>query len=354
MTDCALVLAVNPGNSSTKIGLFDPARQVFAVTVEHPAGAGGTGVDEQLAYRAAAIDTALAAHPVGEAGLAAVVGRGGLLKPVAGGTYRVNEAMVADLRAQERGRHASNLGGLLARRIADPLGIPAFVVDPVSVDELEPVARVTGMPGVRRESFSHALNMRAVGRRTAAELGLAYERARLVVAHLGSGITLSAQAGGRMIDISDSRQEGALSPDRCGALPNLAVVGLCFDGAPTKDEVTARIFGGSGMSALLGTRDIRQALRRAADGDEEAALVLSAMAYQVAKEIGALASVLRGRVDAVVLTGGMAHARELTDDIASRVGWIAPVRVVPGEEELPSLAQGAWRVLRGEEPALDY
>jgi butyrate kinase len=243
---------------------------------------------------------------------------------------------------------------MLAGGLAQKLGIPAFIVDPVAVDELEPEARLSGLPDLPRISMSHALNSKAVARKVASEMGKRYEEVNLVVAHLGTGVSVSPHRRGQMIDVNNGQEEGPFSPDRCGGLPARSLVKLCYSGQYTEKQLLTRIMGSGGMFAYLGTRDIREAEKRAAEGDEKADLVLKAMAYQVAKEIGAMSAVLAGEVDRIVLTGGIAFSNRIVEDISSRVKFIAPIVLVPGEEELSALAAGALRVLRGEEIPQDY
>jgi len=277
-----------------------------------------------------------------------------LLKPLLGGTYGVNPVMVEDLKKAERGEHASNLGAVMAYDLAQKLGIPAFIVDPVSVDEMEPEARLSGMPDLPRVCMCHTLNSKAVARKVAKEMGKKYDELNFVVAHLGSGISISPHRKGRLIDVNNAKEEGPFSPDRCGGLPAMMLTKLCFSGKYTQNEVLTKIMGSGGMYAYLGTKDIREAEKRAANGDKDAELVLEAMCYQIAKEIGAMSVVLAGDVDGIILTGGIAYSQRIVDGISRRVKFIAPVVVVPGEEELESLAQGAIRVLQGEEQANTY
>lgn len=355
-----LVLAVNPGAGSTKAALYLGAAggpERLAEEVErHDEHALGRlqRVADQLPDRLRAVQAFLARAGAGRGRLSAVVGRGGLLEPVASGTYLVEEALLRDAEDGAHGDHAANLGALLAHALAGPEGCPAYVVDPVSVDELEPAARYSGLAGVPRRSLCHALNMRAVARRHAASVGRPVEELRLVVAHLGTGTSLSAQRGGRLVDVVNPLDEGPFSGDRAGGVPATALIAMCF--APGADEraVRRRLFGEGGLYSYLGTRDVRAAAERAAQGDAEAAAVLDAMAYQVAKAVGELSAALEGRVDAVLLTGGAAHCAPLVEGIERRVRWIAPVVVLAGEDELLALAEGALRALRGEEPARRY
>ena len=349
-----LVLAVNPGTGSTKLGLYRDGALVAEETVRHPDEAiRSPRMADQLSMRLAAVREFLARAAPGER-LSATVGRGGLLGPVAAGTLRATPAMAEELLRAPRGEHASNLGVPVALAIAAERGAPAFTVDPVSVDELLPEARVTGIAGVERRSFTHALNIRAAARRHARNAGRPLEALRLVVAHLGTGVSLAALREGRMVDVVNPQDEGPFSGDRAGGVPVTAVVAMCF--APGADEraVRRRLFGDGGLHSHLGTRDVNQALSRAAAGDARARRVVDGMLLQVSKAMGALAAVLEGRVDAVILTGGMAHVPGVVEPLRAAAAWIAPVEVLPGEDELRALAEGAMRVLAGEETAGAY
>jgi butyrate kinase len=351
-----LLLAINPGAGSTKLGLFRGEALEREAKLEHAALATAAAARcwNELPARLAAVQGFLTEAGVEPGALAAVVGRGGLLPPVPAGTFAVDAAMLAELERAERGDHASNLGAPLARALADLHGCPAFVVDPVAVDELDPAARLTGLPGVERRSFTHALNIRAVARRHAAAQGRALASLRLVVAHLGTGISLAALRDGRMVDVVNPQDEGPMSGDRAGAVPAMALLELCFAPGAERNALRRRLFGDGGLYGHLATRDVREVLRRAAAGDPKASLLLEAMTLQVGKAIGGLATVLEGRVDAVLLTGGLAHLPEVVEAIRRRVAFVAPVVVLPGEDELRALAEGALRVLRGEESALRY
>ncbi len=352
------ILALNPGSTSTKLAHFENARATFTENLRHGeadlAPFAHQAMLAQLEFRLQAIRAALQAHAIDLAQIDAVAGRGGLLKPLASGTYRVNEAMLADLRQAARGEHASNLGAFLAHELAAPARCPAFIVDPVSVDEWPPVARLSGLAGLERECLSHALNTKAIAKRFAAEQGRGYGELRLIVAHLGSGISISAHAGGRMIDVTNSREEGAFSTERAGTLPVMKLVELCFSGRFSRKEIESRIFREGGIHSYLGTKELAEVLRRCQAGEEQAQLVYQAMLYQISKEIGAMAAVLGGRVDAILLTGGMVNAEALAGALTSSLRWIAPVYCYPGEDELRALAEGALRVLRGQETALEY
>jgi butyrate kinase len=352
------ILAINPGSTSTKIALFEDEREAFTETIRHSDEELNKFRDrpilDQLEFRLKSVLGAFEPHGVDLKGLSAIVGRGGLLKPLQSGTYRVNERMLQDLREARRGEHASNLGAFLAQEIAKRAGCPAFIVDPVSVDEWPPIARLSGLKGLDRECLSHALNTKAVAKRFAKEQGRCYEDLRLIVAHLGSGFSISAHEGGRMIDVTNSREEGAFSTERAGSLPVMKLVDLCFSDKYTRRDLERLIFREGGVYSYLGTRELREVLQRVEQGDDHAKLVFEAMLYQIAKEIGAMATVLKGRVDAILITGGLAHLPEVVEGVKQRVSWIAPVHVYPGEDELKALAEGALRVLRGEEPAREY
>jgi butyrate kinase len=351
------LLVINPGSTSTKISVFKDENEVWQKTIAHPPEelARYGRIAEQYALRRDAVLRALAEAGLAPGDFAAVVGRGGMLRPIPSGTYRINQRMLDDLRRPGEREHASNLGALVAHELASAAGIPAFVVDPVSVDEFEPLARVAGLPGIERRSFSHALSLKAAARKAARTLGRAYEEINLVVAHLGGGISVSAHRRGRMVDVNQGLDgTGPFSPERAGGLPVGDVLRLAFSGRYTYDELFRLITRQGGLYAHLGTNDAREVERRIAAGDDHARLIYEAMAYQIAKEIGLMATVLYGDVQGVVLTGGLAHSQMLVTWIRERVAWIAPVLVFPGQEEMLAMAQGALRVLRGEEEAQEY
>lgn len=272
-----------------------------------------------------------------------------MLPPMECGTYLVDDAMVEELGAARRGEHASNLGAVLALRFAQAAGVKAYIVDPVTADEWQPCARFSGSPLVERTYIGHSLNTKAVARRYARELGRSYESLRLIVIHMGSGITVSAHREGRMID-SNSIEEGPFGPDRTGSLPVRALIKLCASGTLTAQELDRHVFGDGGLYAYLGTRDLVEVERLMDAGDQEAAAVFEAMIYQIGKEAGAMAATLEGKVDAVLLTGGMAHSERVVARLRGMVEWIATVKIYPGEDELRALAEGVFRVLDGEEP----
>ena len=353
----SLILAINPGSTSTKVAVYENEKKLLAESLDHPLKtlAQFPEISAQQDFRKEAIVSL-----INEAGYSchdmdAVVGRGGLLKPMPGGVYRVCQQMLTDLREERFGVHACNLGAILADDIATEGGAQAFIVDPPVVDEFADVARVTGHPGIMRKSKFHALNHKAIGRRCAAELGHRYDEVRLVVAHLGGGITVAAHDLGRVVDANDGLDaEGPMTPERAGTLPAGDLASLCFSGEHSHEEVKWMLTSGGGLVAHLGTNDLREVKKMIAAGNKEANLSFRAMAYQVAKEVGACACALSGSVDAIALTGGMAHDEEFVELIRSRVEWIAPVKVYAGEDELLSLTTGALRVLQGAEVAKDY
>lgn len=352
-----LLLTVNPGSTSTKIGLFEEERLLWAEKIEHPEAElkSFPRIFDQQAYRARAISAFLERKGVDAAKLSAIVARGGLLRPLASGTYRITPAMLADLQEAARGEHASNLAAPIAVALAAGQEIPCLIVDPVSVDELEPVARLSGFQPLERICLSHALNTKAVAKRYARECRRPYSELRLIVAHLGSGVSLSAHRGGRMVEVVNPREEGPFSMERAGGVPVMAVLKYALEGKFSYKEMEKKLFAEGGVYSYLKTRDLRQVREMIRGGDRQAALVLEAQAYQIAKEIGALATVLEGRLDAILLTGGMAHDRELMADIERRIAFLKVlVKVYPGEDELQALAEGGLRVLRREEEALDY
>lgn len=350
------LIAINPGSTSTKLAYFENLTCVSTKTLRHKTEdlEKYTSVIEQYPFRKQAIIKYLEEQQIDVGGLDAVVARGGLLKPLKGGTYRVDEAMVDDLKNARYGQHASNLGAVIAYEIASQVGLPAFIVNPVVVDELEPLARYSGMPEIPRVSAFHALNQKAVAMKVAAELGKKYDELNLIIAHLGGGISVGAHKNGRVIDVNNGIEEGPFSPERTGNLPVMQLVDMCFSGHYTKDEMKKKLVGKGGFVAYLGTSDAKEIEDMVEAGDEKATEVYEAMAYQVAKEIGACAAVLCGRVDSIVITGGLARSQHIVKWINQRVRFIAPVRVYPGEDEMAAMAEGAYRVLMGEEQILSY
>lgn len=351
------ILTINPGSTSTKIAVFDNDKCVFETTLNHPADeiAKYERIIDQYDFRMEVILETLNAQGFNLQNLSGVVGRGGLLKPIQGGTYAVNDMMLEDLRVGLMGDHASNLGGIIAHEIASKLNIPSFIVDPVVVDELQDVARVSGMPDIKRVSIFHALNQKAVARRAAAEMGKDYHDINLIVAHLGGGISVGAHQKGHVIDVNNALDgEGPFSPERTGGLPVGDLAKLCFSGKFTHNEMKNKIKGKGGLVAYLNTNDGRVVTKMIESGDKNAELVYKAMAYQVAKEIGSCAAVLKGKVDGIVITGGIAFDKAFVSWVTEAVEFISKIYVYPGEGEMQALAEGGLRVLNGEEEAQIY
>lgn len=352
------ILAINPGSTSTKIAIFEDENQIFIKTIRHSAEeiSKFPDVASQFSYRKELILSELQQAGVNLSTLNAIVGRGGLIKPIESGIYEVNATMLQDLKHPVMGEHASNLGGLIAYDIAQDIhnGAKAYIADPVVVDELEPIARFSGHPALPRVSIFHALNQKTIGRTYAREIGKKYEELNLIIAHLGGGISVSAHHYGRVLDTNNALDgDGPFSPERSGTLPAGALVDLCFSGEKTKAEIRKMLCGAGGMVAYLGSNNMLEIEKRAEE-DPEWAGIMNAMSYQVAKEIGAMATVLKGQVDAILLTGGIAYGKPVTDFISERVNFIAPVKVYPGEDEMRALALNGLMVLRGEQKVKAY
>ena len=351
------IMAINPGSTSTKFGIYDDDVCLFTKTVRHDtdALAGCGNIIDQKDLRTENITQYLESAGVELSTLDAVVGRGGVIKPIESGVYAINEALLADCRTETAMIHATCLGAIIASEIATPLGLPSFIVDPVVVYEMEPVTRLSGIPGIERVNAFHALNQKAVARRIAAEMGKPYESLRFVIAHMGGGCSVGAHRYGRVIDVSDGLSgEGPFTPERSGAVPAMPIIDMCFSGDYTREEMKLLVVGNSGVKAYLGTNDITEVLKMIDAGDEFAALVFDSMLYQTAKEIGAMVAALEGRVDAIILTGGLAYSARVTGGIKQRVDKFAPVIIYPGEDEIWALAGGALRVLRGLETVRQY
>lgn len=350
------VLAINPGSTSTKIAAYANETCLWNQVIEHSASEinAFACVGDQYKYRVGLVLKLLEEKGTPLECFDGIVGRGGLLNPLVGGTYLVDDDLVRILHNAPGGEHASNLGGIMAYHLGRSINVPVYIVDPVSVDEMEPVARLSGLPELPRLSQSHALNMKAVGRKVAGEMGTTYQELNLIIAHLGGGISVAPHCKGKMIDVNNANNEGPYSLERCGTLPAYHLVKLCFSGKYTEKEVLTKLHKEGGLYAYLGIKDGRVAEKRMNEGDLFAKLILEGLCYQVAKEIGAMATVLEGAVDHIVLTGGLAHSEYITQEITRRVSFIAPVRVIPGESEMEALALGALRVLYGQEKALTY
>lgn len=345
------ILAINPGSTSTKVSLFKKEENIYEKKLNHsPAELEEfTKITDQYELRKSIILKWLQEIEVSTEQLLAVVGRGGLLRPLPGGAYKVTEAMIKDLNIGIQGEHASNLGGIIAKAIADAEGIDAYIVDSVAVDEFENVARVSGMPEIERRSLGHALNIKAVGHRVAADLNKKFQEVNLIVAHLGGGISVAPVKKGRLVDYNNANEMGPFSPERAGSVPIGDLGNLCFSGKYTHAEIKSKLRGKGGLTGYLGTNNAIEVEERIEAGDEKAKLIYDAMCYQIAKEIGAMATVIDGKVDAIVLTGGVAYSSYVTSSIAERVSFIAPVVIHAGEDEMKALNEGVLRVIRGEE-----
>ncbi|MGM9973715.1 MAG: butyrate kinase [Clostridiaceae bacterium] len=351
-----LILAINPGSTSTKIALYNGQECIKVENLIHSKESlmGFEDIYHQKDFRSEVILNWLKEQDFHMGRLRAIVGRGGLLRPMAGGTYVVTEAMLEDLKIGYQGQHASNLGGIIANDIGRNLNIPAYIVDPVAVDEFLEEARLSGLPEVRRKSLVHALNIKATARKICDKNNIDFTEASLIVAHLGGGISIAPVYKGRILDVNNANEGGPLSPERAGEVPAGALVRLCFSGKYTQGEIKKKLTREGGLLGYLGTNDAREVVARIEKGDKEAELIFKAMAYQISKEIAAMATVLKGKVDRIIITGGLAYGKLLMSWIEERVSFIAEVEVVPGENEMESLAMGALRVLTGEEAAKIY
>jgi butyrate kinase len=370
-----LVLVINPGSTSDEVALFRGTQEVFHKVVRYQPKElekfEGKKVTDQFDFRKELVLRLLRENGVDPASLTAISGRGGLVRPIPSGTYLVNEALLKDLREGVLGDHPSNLGGLIAHSIAAPLGIPAYIADPVVVDEMEPIARYSGMPENPRISIFHCLNQKRVARKIAEKLGKKYDECNFIVAHAGGGISVGAHKQGRVVDVNNALDsEGPFTPQRSGGVPAGGLVKMCFSGKYTLDEMKLKLKGKGGIVAYTGTTDMI-ALEKLADGveitpdqrehlllgitSEKASELLQALAYQVAKEIAGLSAVLCGKIDAIILTGGQAYGKKhFVQPIRDRVGWIAPIEVIPGGDEMSALNEAALRVLNNEEKVLTY
>ena len=350
-------LIINPGSTSTKLGIFEDETLVMDETLRHSTEeiAKYASIIDQKDFRKNIILDFLKEKNIDVKSFNVIVGRGGLLKPIPGGTYPVTDKLIADLKTGVQGQHASNLGGILAKEIADQIGVPSYIVDPVVVDELIPLARYSGMPEISRSSIFHALNQKAVARRYAKENGKKYEDLNLIVIHMGGGVSVGAHEKGRVIDVFNALDgDGAFSPERAGGVPTGGLIRLCFSGKYTEKEIMKMAVGNGGFNAYLGTNDARDVIRRIDEGDAKAKEVMDAFIFQISKNVGAMATVLKGKVDQIIITGGIAYNERVTGAIKERDGFIAPVTLYPGEDELLALAQGALRVMNGEEKAQEY
>ncbi|MDZ7672664.1 MAG: butyrate kinase [Halanaerobiales bacterium] len=352
-----LILTINPGSTTTKLGLYNKTTEIKKMNIDHDIKdlKKFKNISDQLDFRYEYIIDFLKEEDIEISNFSAVVGRGGLLRPIDGGTYVVNEEMKKDLKEAKRGEHASNLGGLLADLIAQKANCPAYIVDPVVVDEMQEIAKISGIPELERKSIFHALNQKAVARKYAEIVNKDYEKINLIVAHLGGGISVGAHKKGKIIDVNNALSgDGPLSPNRSGGVPSAELLDLCYSGDYNKQELKSKLIGKGGVVAYLETSNMIEVENRIDKGDEKAKHIFEAMAYQVAKEIGSMSAVLSGDCEAVILTGGIAYSDRFVNLIKNRVRHIAPVKIFAGEEELEALAAGAYRVLAGLEKAKKY
>ena len=352
------VLIINPGSTSTKIAVFENEKEIYLKNIKHPSQkiAEFEKIADQYHFRKDTILDELQIAGIELQTIDCIVARGGLVKPIPSGVYKVNMSLKADLQKGIMGEHASNLGGLIADEIACSLpGVNAYIVDPVVVDEMEDVARISGHPEFERISIFHALNQKAIARTHAKKLGIAYEELNLIVVHLGGGISVGAHKKGKVVDVNQALNgEGPFSPERSGTLPADALAELCFSGKYTLADVKKMITGKGGLVAYMGTNDAYKVEMLVRDGDKKAKLIQDAMSYQIAKEIGAMSTVLKGKVDGILLTGGLAKNPLLVDYVKDMVLYIAPVFLYPGEDEMKALAMNGFMVLKGEAEVLDY
>lgn len=353
-----LILIINPGSTSTKFALFEESTSLFELTLAHTSEelAGYEKISDQFHFRRDLIVWELAYRKTDLSRIAAVVGRGGLVKPIESGLYEVNDKMIEDLSNGLLGQHASNLGGLIAHDIAITLpNAKAYIVDPVVVDELQPVARLSGHPEIERISIFHALNQKAVARIYASSVNRKYEDLNLIVVHLGGGISVGAHRRGKVVDVNNALNgDGPFSPERSGGLPAGQLVDLCFSGKYTHAEIKSMLTGRGGMVAYLGTNSFKDVCKLAENGDQKANLVIEAAVYQVSKEIGSMAAALSGKVDAIILTGGLAYNEAFINRIKSMVSFLAAVSVYPGEDEIKSLAYNGLLALDGKIAIKNY
>lgn len=350
------VLAINPGSTSTKVALYDEERPLLDLTLRHSTEeiSRFANVIDQLDWRRGLILSALREQSFNLKDLSAVIGRGGLIRPIPAGVYEVNSRMRYDLRNAPM-KHACNLGGLLAAQIAHMAGVKAYIADPPVVDEMDDAARITGMPMCPRKPIFHALNQKAIARLHCGRMGWTYEESNLIVAHMGGGISVAAHRQGRIVDVNNALDgDGPFAPDRAGSIPSSELIKVCFSGQYTREELLKYVSSKGGLVAYLGTNSVMEVVQRIGTGDQRAAKMLEAMCYNVAKQIGSLAAALSGRVDAILLTGGIAHSTWVVDYLRARCSFIAPIEVYPGEDELEALALNALEVLRGNMEAKGY
>jgi len=352
-----IIIVINPGSTSTKMALFNSKEKIAEDAVSHPSDqlAAFDNVADQFDLRMENIDDWLNEQNIDQMKVVAVAGRGARMRPLEGGAYRINEKMLDELRTMHWSNHAGNLGAIIARHLGKRYNAPAIIVDPITVDNFSALARISGVPEIDRVCRSHALNIKEVSRRVAADMGKSLETVNFVVVHMGGGISVASVAGGKIVDVNDALLGmGPFSTERAGALPIGALVSMAYSGQYSKKELINKLSRESGLKAYLGESDLRRVEKMIDDGDEKAALYFGAMAYQIAKEIGAAATVLKGDFDSIVLTGGMAKSAKLVDTLKDYIGFMGKITVIPGEFEMEALAAGAVRVLAGEEIPKEY
>jgi len=350
------ILVINPGSTSTKIAIFNQeGKEIFKEAISHSTEelSKFKSLLEQGPVRKKIILETLKKKNIDTNSLKAVIGRGGILKPLEAGTYKVNDKLIEDLKNSPM-EHASNLGGIIAHEIAEEIDVPAYIADPVSVDEFADIARISGLKGIERKSLLHTLNIRANAFRYTKEQGKKLEELNLIIAHLGGGISIAPIKKGKIVDVNNANDGGPFSPERTGSLPNKALIHLCYSGKYSEKELNKLITHKGGLVSYLGTNDVREVMKKIEQGDKYAELIFEAMCYQIAKEVGAMATVLKGKVEAIILTGGIAHNEILVNRIKDRAGWIAPIVAYPGEEEMKALAQAVIRVIKSEEKVKTY
>lgn len=351
------ILSINPGSTSTKIAVYDEENQIMEKVLRHSNEeiAKYPDIYSQKEFRKKLILEALEEFSIPVASLSAVVGRGGLLKPISGGTYLVTEKMVEDLKNGISGEHASNLGGVIAKEIADQIDKKAYIVDPVVVDEMESIAKLSGIPEISRKSIFHALNQKAVSRKYCKEKKVDYKNQNLIVVHMGGGISIGIHSNGKVIDVNNALDgDGPFTPERAGTIPAGQLLEMCFSEKYDESFIKKRLKGNGGIVAYLGTNDVRDVEKMIIDGNEKAKLILDAMVYQIAKEVGGMATVVSGEINAIILTGGISYSKYVVKTLEERIKFIAPVTVYPGEDEMSALAMGGLRVLNREEEAKRY
>jgi butyrate kinase len=356
MSDKFKILTINPGSTSTMVSVFENEKEILATSIHHSRLEleRFNRIWDQYEFRKRLVKELLDDNGLKPTDLSAVVGRGGLYRPVVGGTYRVNQLMIEDGRAAARGEHASNLGAVMAFGLGWDFNLPSFIVDPPSVDEFFPYARISGVREIPRESLFHALNVKATARKAAAQIGKPFEESNFIIAHLGGGISVAAIRKGKAVDSNNALTSGPFTPERAGDVSSLALVDMCFSGKYDKGEIRKKLVGGGGLTAHLGTNDAREVERRIAEGDEEAKRVYEAMIYQICCNLGARAVALKGEIDAVILTGGLARSEYIVNRIEEWISFLGQVLVFPGQNEMEALALGALRILRGEEEPKEY